>query len=150
MTSGISLSPHQLDVLRATASLINSQRSHQAARHIYTEFANLPGGAQFVHEVETRIRSTAKLIDFLASTFETMPSGTYRIEKVFEAVGSRHARAGLPVALLEAGPGIFASSLAKAIHEDGDCWPSDYSAAWLDLIQQGVEIQKRAYSSLSR
>jgi hypothetical protein len=146
MTSGINLSQYQLDLLRATGPLISSRRSHEAARHIYAEFARLHGGAQFVYEVETRIRSTAKLIDFLVSKFETMPFGTDRIDKMFEAVGASHARAGLPVALLEAGPEIFASSLAKAVHEDGDSWTSDYSAAWRELMQQGIEIQKRSYA----
>jgi hypothetical protein len=146
MTSGIMLSERQLESLRATGPLISGGRSHEAASHIYAEFARLPGGAQFVYEVDKRIRSTAKLIDWLVSWFETMPFDTDRIEKVFEAVGASHARAGLPIALLEAGPEIFASCLAKAVHEHGDSWTSDYSAAWRELIQQGVEIQKRSYA----
>ena len=145
MSSGFTLSQRQLDLLRATGPLISSRRSHVAASHIYAEFAKLPGGAEFVYEVENRIRSTASLIDFLVSRFETMPFDTYRTEKVFEFVGASHARAGLPIALLEAGPEIFASCLAKAVHEHGDSWTSDYSAAWRELIQQGVEIQKRSY-----
>jgi hypothetical protein len=75
-----------------------------------------------------------------------MPFDTDRIEKVFETVGASHARAGLPIALLDAGPEIFASCLAKAVHEHGDSWNSDYSAAWRELIQQGAEIQKRSYA----
>jgi hypothetical protein len=150
MISGITLSQHQLDSLRATGPLISSRRSHQAASHIYAEFARLPGGAKFVYEIEKRISSTAKLIDFLVSRFEATPLDTDRIEKVFEAVGASHARAGLPIVLLDAGPEIFASSLAKAVHEHGDSWTSDYSAAWRELIQQGVEIQKRSYAQLSR
>jgi hypothetical protein len=146
MTSEIILSERQLECLRATGPLIDRRRSHEAARHIYTEFARLPGGAKFVYEVEKRIRSTAKLIDFLVSRFEAMPFDTDRIEKMFEAVGASHARAGLPIVLLDAGPEIFASSLAKAVHEHGDSWTSDYSAAWRELIQQGVEIQKRSYA----
>ena len=40
----------------------------------------------------------------------------------------------------------WAMGLAKAVHEHGDSWTSDYSAAWRELIQQGVEIQKRSYA----
>jgi hypothetical protein len=146
MTSEIILSERQLEYLRASGPLINSWRSHEAASHIYAEFARLPGGAEFVYEVEKRIRSTAKLIDFLVSRFEVMPLDTDRIEKVFEAVGASHAHAGLPIVLLDAGPEIFASSLAKAVHEHGDSWTSEYTAAWRELIEQGVEIQKRSYA----
>jgi hypothetical protein len=149
MTSEITLSERQLEYLRATGPLINSRRSHDAACHIYAEFDRLPGGSEFVYDLATRIRSTAKLIDFLVSRFEAMPFDTDGIGKMFEVVGASHARAGLPVALLEAGPEIFASSLAKAVDEHGDSWTSDYSAAWRELIQQGVEIQKRSYAQVS-
>jgi hypothetical protein len=149
VTSEITLSERQLEYLRATRPLIDSRRSHEAASHIYAEFARLPGGSQFVYEVEKRISSTAKLIDFLVSRFEAMPFDTDPVEKVFEAVGASHARAGMPVTLLEAGPEIFASSLAKAVHEHGDSWTSDYTAAWRELIQQGVDIQKRSYAEPS-
>jgi len=130
MTSSVVLSESQLEFLRATGPLISSRRSLEAAGHIYAEFARLPGGAEFVYDLDKRIHSTAKLIDFLVMRFETSPFDTDRIEKVFEAVGDSHARAGLPIELLDAGPDIFASSLAKAVHEDGESWTSDHSAAW--------------------
>jgi P2-related tail formation protein len=78
-----------------------------------------------------------------------MPFDTDPVERLLEAVGASHARAGMPVALLEAGPEIFASSPAKAVHEHGDSWNSDYTAAWRELIQQCVDIQKRSYAEPS-
>ncbi|MFI9504228.1 HEAT repeat domain-containing protein [Nocardia sp. NPDC052566] len=134
-----------LELLRRSAADFDSTDLQTAAEYIYAEFAELPGGQRFLYDLPTRIRSTAKLLAFLIGQVNTVPFETDQTGHVFEAVGTAHARAELPLALVEEGPEVFGRCLAKVAAEQNHEWIPDYSAAWERLMRGGVEIQKQAY-----
>lgn len=147
MVGGIHLSESQTALLRQTGGLIDHSCADLAATYIYDEFGNLPGGSEYLYDLSVRIRSTARLLVFLVEQVADSPVGASPIEKMFESIGISHAKAGLPLMLVEEGPDIFARSLARVVGERGGEWNAGHTAVWRELIQQGVEVQKRAYSA---
>lgn len=150
MASALNIPNHDLKMLRQSGYSLDSQSMHTAAEYIYDEFAKLPGGEEFLYELPVRIRSTAKLLEFLVGQFRIAPFDPRRVEMMFEAVGTSHARAGMPLALVGEGPAVFAQCLARVARERGREWTDDYSVAWERIMRSGVAIQALAYSEFAQ
>ncbi|WP_433204793.1 hypothetical protein ACQP1G_16685 [Nocardia sp. CA-107356] len=90
-------------LLHSSGSLLGSEDTNAAAEYIYAQFAEPPGGKRFLYDRPTRIRSTARLLDFLIRRVGMRPFDADQVDAIFRAIGTSHARAGLPIELLDEG-----------------------------------------------
>jgi hypothetical protein len=147
----LALSARDLRALRASARLLDSSRTARAAERIYARFSALPGSQPFLYDLPARIRSTHIFLDFLIASVTSPDFDAPRVERTFAAIGAAHARARLPLPLLDEGPQIFVSCLAGiALSNSRQRWLPEHTHAWLKLFRTGLRIQHRAYQPASR
>jgi hypothetical protein len=146
----LSISRHELQLLRHSAELLSESRPSIAAERVYDAFSALPDASAYLYDLPLRIQSTKALIELMIAEIEKSPFASTNIHRVFVAIGVSHYRAGLPLPLLEGAPDIFARCLAEVADTSQRRWLPSYTRAWRTLFRAGVAIQREAYQDQER